>query len=325
MEVDDQAIHIILMGLPKDIYDVVDSCQTTQENWLRVQQMMKGSDIRKQEKKEKLFSEWELFRPTEWESIESYYHCFSKLMTDFTITTHIQEKITRNLKFLNNLQPEWKRYVTIVHQMKDFHTIDYAELYDFLQFKQSENEGNQIGYNVRQIAWNQNGYNVVPECQELANHNVNQNGNGNVVVARAEGNGNGNNGDIDEIEEVNTNYILMANLQQASTLGTQTDKAPVYDSDGLAEEPTSKGFPNSTSFLGMAFEQHISKLELQGITSGRIISGLDLTYAPSTITSQKPTEHELGLLFEAMYYNYIGGQPLAASRTAPAASAPQIL
>ncbi|GJY59872.1 retrovirus-related pol polyprotein from transposon TNT 1-94 [Tanacetum coccineum] len=41
--------------------------------------------------------------------------------------------------------------------------------------------------------------------------------------------------DLDEIEEVNANCILMANLQQASTSGTQTDKAPVYDSDGSAE------------------------------------------------------------------------------------------
>nr|GFD20523.1 hypothetical protein [Tanacetum cinerariifolium] len=41
--------------------------------------------------------------------------------------------------------------------------------------------------------------------------------------------------DLDEIEEVNANCILMANMQQASTSGTQTDSAPVYDSDGLAE------------------------------------------------------------------------------------------
>ncbi|GJX50529.1 putative reverse transcriptase domain-containing protein [Tanacetum coccineum] len=41
-------------------------------------------------------------------------------------------------------------------------------------------------------------------------------------------------GDIDEIEEVNSNCILMANLQQASSSGTQADKAPVYDSDGSA-------------------------------------------------------------------------------------------
>ncbi|GJT13642.1 retrovirus-related pol polyprotein from transposon TNT 1-94 [Tanacetum coccineum] len=42
-------------------------------------------------------------------------------------------------------------------------------------------------------------------------------------------------GDLEEIGEVNANCILMANLQQASTLGTQTDKTPVYDSDGSAE------------------------------------------------------------------------------------------
>ncbi|GKE49394.1 hypothetical protein Tco_1480652 [Tanacetum coccineum] len=41
--------------------------------------------------------------------------------------------------------------------------------------------------------------------------------------------------DLDEIEEVNANCILMANLQQASSLGTQSNMAPVYDSDNSAE------------------------------------------------------------------------------------------
>nr|GEW40788.1 hypothetical protein [Tanacetum cinerariifolium] len=41
--------------------------------------------------------------------------------------------------------------------------------------------------------------------------------------------------DLDEIEEVNANCILMANLRQASTSGTQIDSAPVYDTDGSAE------------------------------------------------------------------------------------------
>nr|GFC65597.1 hypothetical protein [Tanacetum cinerariifolium] len=88
------------------------------------------------------------------------------------------------------------------------------------------------------------------------NGNQNQIGNGNLVVARAEGNAAGQNGnkircyncmrveeydlmaaaaDLDEIEEVNANFILMANMQQASTSGTQTDSAPVYDTDGSAE------------------------------------------------------------------------------------------
>nr|GEV61782.1 integrase, catalytic region, zinc finger, CCHC-type, peptidase aspartic, catalytic [Tanacetum cinerariifolium] len=41
--------------------------------------------------------------------------------------------------------------------------------------------------------------------------------------------------DLDEIKEVNANCILIANLQQASTSRTQTDSAPVYDTDGSAE------------------------------------------------------------------------------------------
>ncbi|GKE48490.1 retrovirus-related pol polyprotein from transposon TNT 1-94 [Tanacetum coccineum] len=40
----------------------------------------------------------------------------------------------------------------------------------------------------------------------------------------------------------------------------------------------------------MDFEQSSSKPGLQGMTSGQTSSGLDLTYAPSTITTQQPTE-----------------------------------
>ncbi|GJZ49265.1 retrovirus-related pol polyprotein from transposon TNT 1-94 [Tanacetum coccineum] len=42
-------------------------------------------------------------------------------------------------------------------------------------------------------------------------------------------------------------------------------------------------------------------------------------------TSQKPTEHELDLWFEAMYDDYIGGQMSDAPRTTPAALVPQVL
>ncbi|GKF69859.1 retrovirus-related pol polyprotein from transposon TNT 1-94, partial [Tanacetum coccineum] len=75
----------------------------------------------------------------------------------------------------------------------------------------------------------------------------------------------------------------------------------------------------------IAFEQSSLKLRLQSMTSGQISLGIDLTYAPSTITTQQLTEHELNLLFEAMYDDYIGGQPSATTRTISAAQAPQVL
>ncbi|GJW55698.1 hypothetical protein Tco_0099783, partial [Tanacetum coccineum] len=78
------------------------------------------------------------FTSTNRESIESYYHRFSKLMNDFKRNKHFPEKIASNLKFLNNLQPEWSRHVTIVHQTKDLHIADYTQLYDFLKYNQKE-------------------------------------------------------------------------------------------------------------------------------------------------------------------------------------------
>nr|GEV47516.1 retrovirus-related Pol polyprotein from transposon TNT 1-94 [Tanacetum cinerariifolium] len=42
--------------------------------------------------------------------------------------------------------------------------------------------------------------------------------------------------------------------------------------------------------LAMAFEQYSLKPRLQSMTSGQISSGFDLTYVPSSITTQQPTE-----------------------------------
>nr|GEW36325.1 reverse transcriptase domain-containing protein [Tanacetum cinerariifolium] len=87
-----------------------DSCETAKEIWECDRQIMKGSDIREQEKKAKLFNECEKFTSIDAKSIESYYHRFMQLMNDLKRNKHFPENIALNLKFLNNLQPEWKRH-----------------------------------------------------------------------------------------------------------------------------------------------------------------------------------------------------------------------
>nr|GFA79305.1 reverse transcriptase domain-containing protein [Tanacetum cinerariifolium] len=190
IEADDQAIQTILLGLPEDIYVAVDSCETTQEIWLRVQQMMKGSNIGIQEKKAKLFNEWER-------------------------NIHFPEKIASNLKFLNILQSEWSRHVTIVHQTKDLHTVDYTQLYDFLKYNQKEVDElkaerlAKIQDPLALMANSNNPYviqNAIqnPRVQNVrnpngligvqGNGNQNQIRNGNLVAALAEGNAVGQNG-----------------------------------------------------------------------------------------------------------------------------------
>nr|GEX10138.1 hypothetical protein [Tanacetum cinerariifolium] len=338
IEADDQDFQTILLGLPEDIYAAVDSCETAQENWLRVQQMMKGSEIGIQEKKAKLFNEWERFTSNEGESIESYYNRYLKLMNDLKRNKHFLEKIASNLKFLNNLQPEWSRHkevdklkaerlaktqdplalmensnnlyafpaphqdqsslnqnylqqpmpnpkditdpitamnMTLALMAKAF-KLNYSTLTNNNQRISSNPKNRQIaqpcmnmghdrqmqmvggnGENqFRHYAWqnagNLAGYNEVIRNQVIQNPRVQNIGNQNGLIG-VQGNGNQNqirNGiqlqveeydlmvaaaDLEEIEEVNANCILMANLQQASTSGTQTDSTPVYDSDGSAE------------------------------------------------------------------------------------------
>nr|GEW18579.1 hypothetical protein [Tanacetum cinerariifolium] len=338
MEVDDQAIQTILMGHPKYIYVVVDICNTTQEIWLRVEQMMKGLSIGAQEKKAMFFNKWERFNSTKGESIESYYHRFSKLMNDFSRNKHFPKKIASHFKFLNHIQPEWKRYVISVYQTKDLYEVDYIQLYDLLKFNQAEEirlgtmQGRLQGIRIG-----------------IVNQNTNQNGNGNVVATWAKGNGNRKNGnqvrcyncrgignlarnytvrlrrknvaylqtqlliaqkkdeviqlqdkefdlmaaagDTDEIKEVNANCILMANLQQASTSSTQTNKAPVYDSDRSAKVHHYEHCYDNEIFNMFTQEEYYTEL-LDPITEPHMVQQNN----SNVISVESSVEHNKGTL-----------------------------
>ncbi|GJU34964.1 hypothetical protein Tco_1183318 [Tanacetum coccineum] len=110
--------------------------------------MMKGSDIGIQEKKAKLFNEWERFTSTDGESIESYYHRFSKLMNDFKRNKYFPEKIASNLKFLNNLQPEWSRHLPLFIKQGTLHTTDYTQFYDL----EVQSKGDAAGWRFFRIS-----------------------------------------------------------------------------------------------------------------------------------------------------------------------------
>nr|GEX13398.1 copia protein [Tanacetum cinerariifolium] len=226
-----------------DIYAAVDSCETAQEIWLHVQQMMEGSDIEIQNKKANLFNEWERNK-------------------------HFPEKIASNLKFLNNLQPEWSRHVTIIHQTKDLHTVDYTQLYDFLKYNQKEmvggngenqfrqyasrNVGNQVRcYNYRGLGHLARNCTVRPKRKDATYLQtqllIAQKEEAEIQLQAKEFDLMDAVADLDEIEEVNANCILMANFHQASTSGTQTNKAPVYNSDRTAEVSEQKDITKGTS------------------------------------------------------------------------------
>nr|GEX28778.1 retrovirus-related Pol polyprotein from transposon TNT 1-94 [Tanacetum cinerariifolium] len=334
------------------------------------------------------------------------------LKTFMLLNKHFPKNIASNLKFLNNLQLEWKRHVTIVRQTKNLHEADFTQIYGFLKMNQDENSFNfptthkdqssssthsqqsfpinnkynpqpslnqnfmqppmtsfediidpteatnvalilfamafqltaptnnnqrtlsnprnrQIaqpqGYNAWQNGGIQVAQNTVQNAgvQNGGNQNglvvvlgiTNESGTSNVVAVRDEGTRNRNQarccncrglghiarnctarprrmdaaylqtqlliaqkeeagiqlqaeeldfmaaaGDLDEIEEVNANFILMANLQHASTSSTQHDKAPVYDTDGSTEVQLNDNCYDNEIFNMFTQEEHYTDI-----------------------------------------------------------------
>ncbi|GKA90323.1 hypothetical protein Tco_0812193, partial [Tanacetum coccineum] len=66
-------------------------------------------------------------------------------------------------------------------------------------------------------------------------------------------------GAYNEIEEINANCTLKDNLHQASTSGTQTNKAPVYDSDGSVEVQLHDNCYNNEIFNMLTQEEHMEQ------------------------------------------------------------------
>ncbi|GKA88915.1 hypothetical protein Tco_0810727 [Tanacetum coccineum] len=118
-------------------------------------------------------------------------------------------------------------------------------------------------------------------------------------------------GDVDEIEEVNANCILMANLQQASTSGTQTDKAPVYDSDGSAEVHEYNNCYNNEIFNMFTQEKQYTELldpisephQVQRNDSNVIFVNSSVEQCGGTVEQNPAIVEETRALYDSLYNN----------------------
>nr|GFC15503.1 hypothetical protein [Tanacetum cinerariifolium] len=120
-------------------------------------------------------------------------------------------------------------------------------------------------------------------------------------------------GDLDKIEEVNANCILMVNLQQASTSGTQHDRTPVYDTDGSAEVYLNDNCYDNEIFNMFTQEEQYTDL-LDPIPKPQLVPQNDnhaTSVAPSMVhcggiveTSFAPNE-EIRAHQETVYHNLV--------------------
>ncbi|GJR56062.1 hypothetical protein Tco_1406583 [Tanacetum coccineum] len=139
---DIKATNIILQGLPPEVYALVSNHKVAKELWERIQLLMQGTSLTKQERECKLYDEFDKFAYKKGESLREFYLRFSLLLNDMNIYNMKLEQFQVNTKFLNTLPPEWSKFVTDVKLVRDLHTTNIDQLHAYLgQHEFHANEG----------------------------------------------------------------------------------------------------------------------------------------------------------------------------------------
>nr|GEY42189.1 hypothetical protein [Tanacetum cinerariifolium] len=293
IEANDQAIQTILLGLPEDIYAAVDSCETAQEIWLR----------------------------PEWSRHVTIVHQTKDLHTaDYTqlydFLKYNQKEVIQNAVQNPRVQNVRNQNGLIGGQGNgNQNQIGNGNLVAArAEGNAAGQNGNQIRcYNCRGVGHYARNYTVKPRRRDAAYLQIQ------LLIAQKEEAGiqlqaeeydlMAAAADLDEIKEVNANCILMANLQQASTSGTQTDSALVYDTDRSAE--VHENYDDNEIFNMFTQEEQYTELlepipEPQQVpqNDNNVISEVtDVEQGGETVEQHSANFEETRALYESLYQN----------------------
>nr|GEV72524.1 hypothetical protein [Tanacetum cinerariifolium] len=106
-KIDRLARSLLIQGLLNDIYSLVDSNKTAKDLWDALARHMLGSEYGEQDRKA-------------------------------TKCGYSKDNCELNFKFLNNLQPDWKQYATMMRQNKNLMDINIDALYNILKQNQGD-------------------------------------------------------------------------------------------------------------------------------------------------------------------------------------------
>ncbi|GJU50662.1 hypothetical protein Tco_1220217 [Tanacetum coccineum] len=133
-----EAIHLLLTGIGDEIYSTIDAYKTAHEMWIAIERLQQGVHR------------------------SLYYSRFYKMMNEIIRNNLTVATMQVNVQFLQQLQPEWSRFVTIIKQQHDLDTVSYHKLFDVL--KQYQKEVNEI--RAERIAKNANPLALVVAAQQ---------------------------------------------------------------------------------------------------------------------------------------------------------------
>nr|GEU46136.1 integrase, catalytic region, zinc finger, CCHC-type, peptidase aspartic, catalytic [Tanacetum cinerariifolium] len=112
--------------------------KTAKDLWDALARQMLGSEYDEQDRKAAVLYEYETFKDTEREFLLDTYIRYLHVINDLKKCGYSKDNCELNFKFLNNLQPEWKQYATMMRQNKNLMDINIDALYNILKQNQRD-------------------------------------------------------------------------------------------------------------------------------------------------------------------------------------------
>nr|GEX00609.1 hypothetical protein [Tanacetum cinerariifolium] len=116
--------------------------KTAKDLWDALARNMIGSEYGEQDRKAVVLYEYETFKATKGELFLDTYIQYLQVINDLKKSGYSKDNCVLNFKFLNNLQPEWKKYTTMMRHNKNLMDINIEALYNILK----QNQGNTLRY-----------------------------------------------------------------------------------------------------------------------------------------------------------------------------------
>nr|GEX65116.1 hypothetical protein [Tanacetum cinerariifolium] len=339
IEADNQAIQTILFGLLEDIYAAVDSCKSAQKIWLRTKDLHTADytqlyDFLKYNQKEV-----DELKAKRLAKTQDPLALMANSNNPYTFPAPHQDQSSFNQNYLQQPMPNPKDITDPTTAMNMALAL-MAKAFK-LNYSTPTNNNQRISSNPsnRQIAQpgmsmgqdrqmqmvGGNGGNqfrgvghyarnciVRPRRRDAAYLHtqllISQKEEAGIQLQAEEYDLMAAAADLDEIEEVNANCILMVNLQQVSTSGTQTDSTPVYDSDGSAE--VHENCENNEIFNMFTQEEQYTELlepilEPQQVPQNNNVISEDTSVEQGgeTVKQHSANFEETRALYESLYQN----------------------
>nr|GEZ03062.1 hypothetical protein [Tanacetum cinerariifolium] len=129
---------------------------------------MRGFEYGEQDRKAAILYDYETFKANEGEQLLDTYIRYLQVINDLKKCGYKKDNCELNYKFLNNLQPKWKQYGTLMRQTKNLIDNNIDALYNILKQNQ-EDLNDALGYKKKAVVVHSDPLALVAEKTNSAN------------------------------------------------------------------------------------------------------------------------------------------------------------